>query len=220
MIRIDLHTHSTASPDGGLTLNDYRRTLSNNLDVIAITDHNTVSGALEIKSVLKNLVIVGEEITTKQGEIIGLYLTHDISPGLDVVETAKRIKEQGGLVYVPHPFERLQRHGLNASAIKKLLPLIDIVETFNGRSISLAARLRARRFAKAYNFAEGTGSDAHGPAGLGAVARVIEDRPTSDTLVGLLSQGQTVTSRRQIKAYLEPGVNRRQKAKLGRGAGG
>lgn len=211
MIRVDLHTHSTSSPDGGLTLKDYRRALSSSLDVIAVTDHNTVSGALKIKGELGTAIIVGEEVSTKQGEIIGLYLTEDIPLGLDAIETAKRIKQQGGLVYVPHPYERVQRHGLNPSTLKTLLPFIDIVETFNGRTISAVARGRAKRFAHTNKLAVAASSDAHGPAGLGSVKTVINKMPNSDTLIGLLKTGKVSTRVRKPAAYLEPSKNRRQK---------
>lgn len=215
MTRIDLHTHSTASPDGGLTLKDYRRALAGRLDVIAVTDHNTISEALRIKGELGAAIIVGEEVTTRQGEIIGLYLTEDIPPGLDALETAKRIKQQGGLVYIPHPYERLQRHGTNQSTLNQLLPLIDIIETFNGRSIGLAGRLRARRFARQYDLTEAAGSDAHGPAGLGRVARNIAQPPISDTLIKLLRGGTTHHRPRRLGAYLEPSRNRRRRIKSG-----
>lgn len=219
MLRVDLHTHSTASPDGGLSLSDYRRALAGGLDVIAITDHNTISQAVEIKKILKHHIIVGEEVTTRQGEIIGLYLTEDIPPGLELMEAIRRIKQQGGLVYVPHPFERVQRHGLSSRALQTIIESIDVVETFNGRSFSLQARLRARAFVKKYQLAAGAGSDAHGPAGIGRVARLIAKQPTSDTLVELLRAGKTQTSIRRLRAMLEPSQNRR-KNKLGQGTQG
>ena len=210
MVRIDLHTHSTASSDGGLTLKDYRRALNESLDVIAVTDHNTVSEALKIKGELGISIIVGEEVSTRQGEVIGLFLTEDIPPGLDAIETAKRIKQQGGLVYIPHPFERIQRHGLNQTTLNELLPFIDIIETFNGRTVSVTARGRARRFTDQHKLVSAASSDAHGPDGLGRVATIVKKMPNSDTLLSLLKDGEITSKMRKFSAYTEPAKYRRK----------
>ena len=108
MFRIDLHTHSLGSPDGAITTNQYRKVLlSGRLDYIAITDHDDTNFAKSVKKALgaelSDRIIVGQEITTKAGELIGLFLTQTVPAGLTLRETAKAIHQQGGLVYVPHP---------------------------------------------------------------------------------------------------------------------
>src|SRR5882757_5862760 len=99
MIKIDLHTHSVASPDGSLTAVHYQRALGR-LDVIAVTDHNRIDFAQKLQTELGERIIVGEEITTLEGEIVGLYLQTLIPAGLSVVETVRQIHAQGALVYI------------------------------------------------------------------------------------------------------------------------
>ncbi len=102
MFKIDLHTHSSASPDGGITPQQYAHVLATNqLDLIAVTDHNRIDTALELHRALGDRIIVGEEIMTTSGEIIGLYLEKPVSAGLSPDETISQIKQQGGIVYIP-----------------------------------------------------------------------------------------------------------------------
>ncbi|MCA9330415.1 PHP domain-containing protein, partial [Candidatus Saccharibacteria bacterium] len=110
MYKVDLHTHSQASPDGGITAEQYAHVLSTGLlDMIAITDHNSIAYAQEVQKQLGDKIIVGEEIMTNDGEIVGLFLTQVIEPGLSAQETCRRIKAQHGLVYIPHPFETVRK---------------------------------------------------------------------------------------------------------------
>src|SRR5476649_2676258 len=102
MYKIDLHTHSIASPDGSITLEDYRSILnSGRLDMVAITDHNTIGFAMATKKTLGVRIIVGEEIKCLEGEIIGLFLSKPVEPGRPYTQTIEDIKDQGGLVYIP-----------------------------------------------------------------------------------------------------------------------
>ena len=135
MFKVDLHTHSVASKDGGITPEQYADLLkSETVDIIAITDHDRIDFALGMRDALgKNRIIVGEEISTTDGEIIGLYLEKNIEPGLSAKETIKQIKKQGGLVYIPHPFEKV-RHGLELETLEEIKNDIDIIESFNGRA--------------------------------------------------------------------------------------
>src|SRR5580658_33632 len=104
MLKIDLHTHSVASPDGGIMADKYRECLElGKLDYIAITDHNSIDFALNLRTEFERKIIVGEEILTSEGEIIGLFLSELVPPNLSPIETIELIKRQGGLVYVPHP---------------------------------------------------------------------------------------------------------------------
>src|SRR4051812_4619386 len=115
MFKIDLHTHSVESKDGGISFEQYAHALSTNrLDVIAITDHDTIDFATHAQTELGDRIIVGEEIMSTGGEIVGLYLKEAVKAGLSPLETVKQIREQGGLVYVPHPFETV-RKGLHPS---------------------------------------------------------------------------------------------------------
>ncbi len=137
MKKIDLHTHSEASRDGGITAEQYAYILRNEiLDVIAITDHDRIDFALGMQKALgADKIIVGEEITTSQGEIIGLYLEEKVDPGMSAQETIDAIKLQDGIVYIPHPFEKV-RKGLQEDILTALIDDIDIIEGYNGRAFA------------------------------------------------------------------------------------
>ncbi|HEX9679665.1 MAG TPA: PHP domain-containing protein, partial [Candidatus Saccharimonadales bacterium] len=167
MLKIDLHTHSAGSADGSLTAADYAAAISGGLNYVAITDHNDVATAQAIKQQLGKPIIVGEEIMTDSGEIIGLFLSSKIEPFQSLSATVKAIKDQQALVYVPHPFDKLRRAGLSQSSLESIAADIDIIEIKNGRSLlplhgSLAARLGRR-----HGWSPAASSDAHGPKGLG-----------------------------------------------------
>ena len=104
------------------------------LNCIAITDHNTIVGALEVQRIAPFKVIVGEEIGSSEGEVTGLFLKEEVPRGLPPVETARRIKSQGGLVSIPHPFDRFRRGVISRRGLDDLLPYVDIVEVFNSRN--------------------------------------------------------------------------------------
>ena len=135
MIRVDLHTHSVDSPDGGLDEDDYWDLITkNNLDAVAITDHGSVQFAkyLSSKPKFKHSIIVGQEIMTKQGEIIGLFLRHRITDNLELEAAVKEIRKQRGVVMVPHPADQF-RSGLSFESIKGIAAQIDVIEARNGR---------------------------------------------------------------------------------------
>ncbi len=191
MIRIDLHTHSSASPDGSLTLADYKRMLeTNKLEVIAITDHNTIDFAQKAQQALGEQIIVGEEITTTEGEIIGLYLTKRIEPGLSAHETAQEIKKQHGAVYIPHPFETV-RKGISLETLDEIAELVDIIEVHNGRAVFQNRGQQARIWAQKHQVAMATSSDAHGRVGWGRTYSQVAEVPTNKTLAQTLSRPET-----------------------------
>ena len=136
-INIDLHVHTNYSRCAILKPAEIEAlALKRGLDAVAITDHNTIDGALEVKNHAKKIkVVIGEEIKTTKGEIIGYFLNEQIPPFLTPEETIKEIKRQGGLVSVPHPFDRLRSSRLEAETLEKILPDIDMIEVFNARDI-------------------------------------------------------------------------------------
>lgn len=159
-IRADLHVHTSGSPDCAVEPKQMlRRCRSLGLDVVCITDHDTISTALQLRTAWPEAVVVGEEITTADGELIGLFLSEPIPPGLSAVDTAKRIHEQGGVVYLQHPFD-LRRRCLDERAIEQIADSIDVVEIFNPRSSDEANR-RAKDLRATLGVAAGAGSDAH-----------------------------------------------------------
>ncbi len=207
MIRADLHSHSQASPDGSLSLSDYRQALSSGrLDCIAITDHNQIEFALAAQAALGTAIIVGEEITTTKGEIIGLYLQRAIPAGLSIATTVEKIHEQGGLVYIPHPFETV-RKGISLESLQAIAEAVDIVETYNGRSLQNHSK-QAEQWAKNHQKAGASSSDAHGPIGWGKTYTILKTMPGRDSLVTLLTEGVLATHSTGIIGRLYPKINR------------
>jgi predicted metal-dependent phosphoesterase TrpH len=168
---VDLHNHSTASYDASNTLEDYERAYARGaFHAVAITDHNTISGATAFKETGRFPVIVGEEVDTADGELIGLFLHSPLTGGKSAVDTAKEIREQGGLVYVQHPFYKLIRRPLSRNALKTLCRsrLIDIVEGINGGPLMWLFDGQARSWSAGNGLLCAAGSDAHHP---GDIAR-------------------------------------------------
>jgi predicted metal-dependent phosphoesterase TrpH len=131
------------------------------LDCIAVTDHNTIEGAISVQRIARFAVIVGEEVGSSEGEITGLFLKETVPRGLSPVETARRIKDQGGLVSIPHPFDRFRREVISRSALVEVLPYADIVEVFNSRNNLSADDRKAQEFAKEHGLLTSGVSDAH-----------------------------------------------------------
>jgi predicted metal-dependent phosphoesterase TrpH len=174
LIEVDLHMHTDHSGDCATPVDVLLQTARDRgLGAIAITDHNEVSGALEARKIAAGMddieVIVAEEVkTAEQGEVIGLFLEEKIPKGLTMAETIAAIREQGGLVYVPHPFDRF--HSVpDYEHLMDIVEEIDILEVFNPRVAVTAFNEEAERFARKYRIVAGAGSDSHVAQGLGSV---------------------------------------------------
>ena len=176
-VRVDCHLHTVASGDAVLTLEQLaERARQTGLDVVCITDHNVTSAAVTAAGRdLGVRIVVGEEIRTPDGDMIGLFLTERIPYVLPVAEVVARIRAQGGLVYAPHPFDE------DRSSLGRVLPglcaagAVDIVEVFNAKIAEKGPNERARALATAYALPGGAGSDAHDAPGVGAAYLVMPD---------------------------------------------
>jgi predicted metal-dependent phosphoesterase TrpH len=180
LIEVDLHMHTDHSPDCATPVEVLLETARDRgLGAIAITDHNEVSGALEARKIAEQMgdikVIVAEEVkTAKQGEVIGLFLEEKIPRDMTMAETIAAIREQGGLVYVPHPFDRF--HSVpDYEHLLDIVEEIDVLEVFNPRVALTAFNEEAERFARKYRIVPGAGSDSHVAQGLGSVRVRIHD---------------------------------------------
>jgi len=161
-IKGELHLHTCYSRDSFIEPAYLEKVLvRKGLSFVAITDHNTFRAVKEWGNAIPSWIIAGEEIKTSEGEIIGLFLNEEIPPLLTPEETIKRIKGQGGVVYIPHPFDCWRRSTISKKALYRILPAIDIIEIFNARAIYPKANQLAERFAQEYNLIEVVGSDAH-----------------------------------------------------------
>ncbi len=174
MLRVDLHLHSIFSHDGQNSLEELiARTKECGLDRIALTDHNTVEGALELARIAPELTIVGEEAKTSEGEVIGLFLTDRLKPYLTPEQVLDLIHEMGGLTYLPHPLDRQRAH-FRPERVVELADRIDIIETYNPWC-DAAANAAAARLASELGKVAATGSDSHSVQELGRSWMEIED---------------------------------------------
>lgn len=174
MMRVDLHCHTQASWDCSTPIPLFPdRCRERKIAVQAITDHDEIWGAQRLKALVEEqneplTIIIGEEITTREGEIIGLFLNEKIERGLSPEEAVAQIKAQGGLVLLPHGFDRLKRGRLATAAIERIAEAIDIVETFNTRISHPRYNREAALWAKARGLLMSGGSDAHTLADVGS----------------------------------------------------
>lgn len=169
-IRVDLHSHTMWSGDSTTTPDEVEQAIrESGLDVLCITDHNTTKGALALADRMPCRIVVGEELRTYAGEIIGLFLAERVPMGVSPVEAAELIRSQGGVVYVPHPFDPTKRH-LTSAALDELveLGLVDAIEGLNAKTSLASLNRRAVEYARAHGLLIGAGSDAHVPDALGA----------------------------------------------------
>ena len=193
-IRVDCHLHTVRSGDAVTTLDQLEeRVESVGLDVVCITDHHAVDFAQEaLRRDLGCRVVVGEEIRTPAGELIGLFLTERIPYVLPADEVVGRIRAQGGLVYAPQPYDPVRdslRQGLDGLC---RAGAIDVIEAFNAKLEDGAHNLLASEVAAHYGIPVGAGSDAHDPAGVGAAWVEMPDFDGPSAFVESLEAGRLV----------------------------
>jgi len=162
LIKADLHIHTAYSMDCTMSLEQIiARCLKVGINCLSVADHNTIAGALKMKEMAPFSIIVGEEILTLDGEIIGFFLKQEIPSKLSVKETIARIKAQNGLVCIPHPYDRLRLSVFRDQIFEDIMSDVDIIEVFNARSLSPGSSTRAAKLAQKYGKLASAGSDAH-----------------------------------------------------------
>ncbi len=169
-VRVDCHVHTALSGDAVTTIDQLaERVHRERLDVVCVTDHNVTAAAIAAaERDIGARVIVGEEIRTRDGDVIGLFLTDRIPYVLSLAEVTGLIRAQGGLIYLPHPFDP-GRSSLGAAADQLCSDgLADIIEVFNAKIEDPALNRRAAELAARHGLPGGAGSDAHDPDGIGA----------------------------------------------------
>ena len=190
MLKADLHLHTNASPDSMITPEALVKCcLKKAINCIAVTDHNTIDGVEAVRRIAPFKVIAAEEVKTSEGEITGYFLREAIPPLLSPEETVRRIKEQGGLVGVPHPFDRLRREPLRDAALMRILSQIDIVEGLNARVTVARHNRKAVAFALEHGLACSAGSDAHSLLEVGTAYVEMEDFDSPQQFLESLREG-------------------------------
>jgi hypothetical protein len=182
-MKYDLHIHSKYSNDGILDPQKIVKiAIKKGLDGIAVTDHNTIKGGLKTKEYETQdfKVLVGSEVSTTRGEIIGLFLSEEIK-SREFHEVADEIRDQGGLVIVPHPFDELRKasFGIKNEDAKYL----DTIEVFNSRCIYQKYNDRAAVYAKKHNLSQVGGSDAHFPYEIGKAGIILESHEVKNAIL-------------------------------------
>jgi predicted metal-dependent phosphoesterase TrpH len=164
-----MHTHSEASPDSRTPIAEQARAVrAARIDVVCATDHNTIDGALRLRELEDGFrVVIGEEISSRDGEIIGLFLERAVPRDLSGEETIARIHDQGGLVIVPHPFSMNRRYHMRRASLDRLRSQIDALEIFNAREAIFLNNRSAAAYAKEHDIIGTAGSDAHRAAEIG-----------------------------------------------------
>jgi glycosyltransferase involved in cell wall biosynthesis len=199
-IHVDLHMHTDHSPDCATPVDTLLDTAKRvGLGAIAVTDHNEISGALEARERANGIkVIVAEEVkTADQGEVIGLFIEEKIPRGMTLQETIAEIRRQGGLVYVPHPFDRM--HAVpDYEHLLDVVEDIDAIEVFNPRVAFSAFNEEAARFAAKYRIVAGAGSDSHVAQGLGSVKIRMRDFDGPEEFLESLRDADIVRKRQSL----------------------
>lgn len=198
-IRVELHCHTYWSPDCGVDpaklLEAARR---KGLDMIAVTDHNQIGGAFEARDIGSFPVIVGEEIKTDRGELLGYFLQEYIPPGMSVMDTARAIMEQGGILSVPHPFDRYRSSAIERDALLEVTSELDMIEIFNSRNIKSEDNVAARHFQQGRELVPAVGSDAHSLIELARSYQEIEPFNGPREFLAAMAQA-TFTTRKSSK---------------------
>ncbi|HEY4024807.1 MAG TPA: PHP domain-containing protein [Candidatus Dormibacteraeota bacterium] len=194
-VRVDCQLHTVWSGDASTTLDQLAsRVAAVGLDVVCVTDHHTLDGARRaVERGIGARVVVGEEVRTPVGELIGLFLTDRVPYVLPVEEVVARIRAQGGLVYAPHPLDR-HRRGVGERWLDTLAAAgsIDVVEVFNAKVRDARDNELAAEVARHHGLPGGAGSDAHDPEGVGAAYLEMPDFDGPDGFLAGLRSARVV----------------------------
>ena len=198
---VDLHSHTLWSKD---SLSKFETVIGlckkRNIHRIAITDHNTAEGAMAMQKIAPDLVIVGEEIMTTEGEILAYYVQESIPAGLTPVETIRRLRDQGAVISVSHPFDRLRKGAWGEEALTRIVQQVDAIEIFNARCLYEDDNRQALEYAQKYNLKGTAGSDAHSSPEYGQAMTQL--RPFSTAQEFLQSLETATYTKRYSRAYV------------------
>lgn len=192
-LKVEFHCHTRYSKDSLVELDALiegaRRT---GLDRVVVTDHNSIEGAQKARQMAPDLIIVGEEILTTQGELLAFFVEQEIPRNLTPEEAIRRLKEQGAFISVSHPFDR-RRHGWALKDLERIIPQVDAIEVFNSRCQVGLLNTMAEDFARKYNLAGTVGSDAHTVEELGRSHLILPAFDSAEELRQVMPHAQRET---------------------------
>ena len=187
------------------------RCLEVGINCLGIADHNTIAGAKKMKEIAPFSIIVGEEILTLDGEVIGFFLSQEIPSKLPMKETVAQIKAQNGLVCIPHPYDRLRMSVFRDQVFDDIMNDVDIIEAFNARSLSAGSSTRARQLAQKYGKPASAGSDAHTLPEIGNAYVEMPDFNGKDKFLASLAKGKISGNKSNPTAHFISTWNRLKK---------
>ena len=187
------------------------RCLEVGINCLGIADHNTIAGAKKMKEIAPFSIIVGEEILTLDGEVIGFFLSQEIPSKLPMKETVAQIKAQDGLVCIPHPYDRLRMSVFRDQVFDDIMNDVDIIEAFNARSLSAGSSTRARQLAQKYGKPASAGSDAHTLPEIGNAYVEMPDFNGKDEFLASLAKGKISGNKSNPTAHFISTWNRLKK---------
>ena len=200
---IHLHTDYCYDSDIGLdVLARYMK--ADGIGCIAVTDHDTIEGALRLRHMTDAKVIVGEEVSTRDGHLVGLFLHEYIKPGMSARDTAKAIREQGGLVLLPHPFVKVLSCGLQGASWQ-VVDLLDAVEVNNAQNFLRRPDRLAERFADKYDLAKYVGADSHMASSIAPCYQVMPDFVGPGTFLKSLASATLTRGRHPLAYFVSTG---------------
>lgn len=200
-----IHVHTDYSYDSNIRVEDLARFCEREgFDCVAVTDHDTIEGALRLHLLTSVHAIVGEEISTRDGHMIGLYLSDWIPPGMSAMDTAKAIRGQGGLVLAPHPFIRALSSGLG-KVLWSLEGWVDAIEVGNGQNLSRRADRLARAFAEAHDLPQYVGADSHMNTSIAPCYQLMADARDAQSFLRALSEAKLVRGRHPWSYFVSTG---------------
>ncbi|MGW8252003.1 MAG: PHP domain-containing protein [Anaerolineales bacterium] len=176
MLRLEFHCHTIYSKDCLVKPETLVETCRRKgIQRVVVTDHNTTAGAVRARELAPELVIVGEEIMTQEGELLAAYINEEIPPGLPALEVIHLLREQGAFISVSHPFDQYRNGHWQEENLKIIAPLVDAIEVFNARCMQASFNDQAQAFAQRHNLLGTAGSDAHSAFELGRASMLLPD---------------------------------------------
>ena len=190
-MRVEFHCHTYHSIDSLMLPHQILDTIDRKeIDRIAITDHNTIEGALELADLAPDRIIVGEEVKTTEGEILGYFVQEAVPKNLPALEAIQALRAQGAFISIPHPFDRERSNHWTEECLQEILHLIDAIEVFNSRTLTSQPNLDAKAFAARHGLLGTAGSDAHTPREIGRTILTCPPFEDAETMRQAIPQGE------------------------------
>lgn len=195
-VNVELHCHTCYSTDSLMTPSKLLAVARRRrIHRLAVTDHNTIEGALECQALDPARFIVGLEVMTNEGELLAYFVKENVPSGLSPEETIERLRTQGAVIGVSHPYDSIRHGSWDDTALRRILPLVDALEVFNARTMTMHPNKRALALATSMGKLGIAGSDAHHPSEVGAVTMHMPEFETPAEFLGALAQAEIVGQR-------------------------